>query len=99
MLLTVWNAAVRCPDENLVLRFKISEDAIEYNCVRSTRLKELHAHVTEQVINAFRRAGLVRTNAKTQWNVRWGRHLPAEEYKLLKPFQKLNHFPVSALLT
>jgi tubulin polyglutamylase TTLL4 len=59
------------------LRYKVSEGQSVYNAVANT----------------LKRAGFKQTSTETCWNIRWGRHLQAEEYRELKPFQKLNHFP------
>jgi tubulin polyglutamylase TTLL4 len=62
----------------VLLRFKISGRVWQYNAV----------------VNALRAAGLAPTPTTSLANLYWGRHLPGFAYAtLIRPWQKLNHFP------
>jgi hypothetical protein len=46
------------------------------------------------VITAFKKAGLEKTTGP-HWNICWSHHLSHERLRLLRPYQKVNHFPAS----
>src|SRR5690349_6665444 len=55
------------------------EQAHEYNCV----------------LAALKKNGFKRTTSRSNWNVRWGKHLEFDQYRSIRWYQVLNHFPGS----
>ncbi|KAJ3175126.1 Tubulin polyglutamylase ttll4 [Irineochytrium annulatum] len=45
--------------------------------------------------NALRRAGFKLVKGGKKWIGYWGKHFPVERFKLVQPWQKVNHFPMS----
>lgn len=61
---------------------------------RRMRFRIANAHEYNCVRNALLRAGFERTEGES-WNMLWSRHLRADEYQRLNPYQKVCHFPGS----
>ena len=68
------------------LRYKHADSACIYNSITGS-LKR--AGFEEQSSNAAKE--------RTQWNVRWGKHMLPDAFKEIKSYQKINHFPVRTL--
>ena len=66
------------------LRFKVCDNTCRYNSVTNTLKRNGFLETTDEASEAF--------------NIRWGKHCSPEEFKKLKWFQRVNHFPGSGLI-